>query len=131
MATQRASGKDRLSAPQERVAAAIAGGMTVAEAAASAEVNERTVWRWLSSEPAFRDRVERNRAAVSARVLTDVVAGSVRAVRVLIDSLSSENEGSRIKAAGLLLQHKLRETEQGEMRKELDAIQSLIREKRS
>ncbi len=93
--------------------AALASGATVRDAAATARVGERTVYRRLDN-PAFRRRVDEARAEIVARAVTKLSAASTEAVDALRALLSSEMDFARLGAARAILELglKLREHEQ-------------------
>src|SRR5262245_36119276 len=70
------------SAADEALAAALAAGRTVADAADAADVSERTAYRRLADD-AFRARVTQLRQEMVDRVVGSLAEASGRAVRTL------------------------------------------------
>jgi hypothetical protein len=93
------------------LAAALAAGKTVADAAAAAHVSERTAYRRLA-DPGFRCRVTELRAGMVERALGRTADGMASAARTLRRLLRSDSDSVRLGAARALLELgvKLRET---------------------
>jgi hypothetical protein len=84
--------------------AALAAGMTGAEAARAAGVSERTVDRRLS-DPTFRARVSEAQAAALGRAISQLGAGATRAATTLLDLLdSASSETVKLSAAVKILE---------------------------
>jgi hypothetical protein len=90
-----------LSARQERVAAAIAAGRTVAAASRECRAGTTTIWRWLK-QPAFRQRIEALRRELVDRAvgrLADMMAGTAAdTLRKLLDAKSDSVRLDSVKA---------------------------------
>ena len=102
---------------------AVAAGQTLRDAAAAADVSERTAARrW--ADPGFRDRVGALRSDMAQRALGRLVDGMSEAADVLRQLLAAGSESVRLGAArsllelgarlreGLELEQRLRELEE-------------------
>ncbi len=91
------TGGDRFRADGVLIAA-LAGGSTVEDAAATAGVGVATAYRRLK-EPEFRRRIDDARAEVIAAAVARLGAASGKAVTTLEDLLTAESEAVRLGAA--------------------------------
>jgi len=82
--------------------AAMAGGKTVAEAAALAEMGERTAYRRLDDTEVQR-RIRETRASMFERAVGRLADSLTAAVDTLVQSLGAENEAVRVRAATAVL----------------------------
>lgn len=83
--------------------AALAGGMTVSEAAEAAGMAERTAYRrW--AQPEVRREVAALRAVVLQEAIGRLTVGSTRAAEVVLGLLESQDEKVRLAAAGRLVE---------------------------
>ena len=105
------AGGDRSKADAALVAA-LAGGSTVEDAAATAGVGVATVYRRLQV-PEFRAQIDDARAALIAAAVARLGAASTRAVTTLEGLLAADSEAVRLGAARSILDlgAKLREHE--------------------
>jgi hypothetical protein len=101
----------------DRLALQLAAGQTVAEAAQSARISERTVYRRLE-DSLFRRRVSTLRGEMVARATGRLADESSKAVATLAALLSAESESVRLGAARSILElgTKLREATEIEQR---------------
>jgi hypothetical protein len=105
------------------LAAALAGGATVARAAEEAKVSERTVYRRLE-EAAFCQLVAQLRARMVGRAVGRLSRDGTLAVRVLRTlALKAESEGVRHSAARTLLEFAFKGHEQLTVLERLDALE--------
>lgn len=94
---------DRLSRIQARAIPALLSSRTIAEAATAAGVGEKTLRRWLASEP-FAS-VYRQAARESAReAVSTLLAAQREAVQTLRECLQAESPATRVRAARALLE---------------------------
>ena len=105
--------------------AALAGGSTVVDAAATANVSEATAHRRLR-EVDFRRQVDEARAELLGAAMARLSAASTRAVTTLADLLAAESESVRLGAARSILDVALRWREQDELARRLDNVESWI-----
>lgn len=92
------NGRPRRKEARELVAVALAGGATVAAAAAGANVGPKTVRTWLK-DPGFVSRVDAFRSEAVAAALGKLTDGMADAGQVLRDLLRSNDEDVKHKAA--------------------------------
>ena len=86
----------------EIVAALLASGKSVVDAASQAKVGERTIHRWLD-DPAFRAHVADLRGSIIATALGRLADGMSEAAEVLRELLHSESETIKLRAAAEIL----------------------------
>ncbi len=98
----------------EKLAAELAGGATVAEASASAGVSDRTAFRRLT-DPTFKARVVELRAQMVAEAAGRLSRNMTAAADVLAKLLKSEDEHVQHKAAVKLIELGLKVTELAEL----------------
>ena len=102
----------------DAVLLALACGATVAQAAHKAGVSERTVYRRLK-DPAFAEKLQMTRAELVQRACGLLTAGSLEAVRALVELLRPDSPpNARLGAARATLEmgQKLREATEFEAR---------------
>lgn len=85
---------------------ALARGASVPEAAAEANVSERTVWRRMEDD-GFRRCVFEARAELVNQSLAKIADGAARAVDTLLDLLDAEDPKARLAAAKMVLEYAL------------------------
>lgn len=98
----------------DTLAAELAAGRTVRDAATAAGVSERTAYRRLSEHP-FAARVAELRAAMVGEALGRLSANMGRAADVLAALLDDDDPGVRQRAAAKLIELGLRVREQVEL----------------
>src|SRR5262249_15135619 len=90
-----------VTARQERVAAALAVGRTVAAACRECRVSTGTIWVWMK-QPAFRDRIAELRQQLTDRAigrLADMMAGTAAdTLRKLLEAKSDAIKLDSVKA---------------------------------
>ena len=113
-----------LSARQQRAVAALLASKTVAEAAASAKVGERTLFRWLAEDAAFRaalSQAEGELLATTTRRLLGLQGQALEALEYLLTR--GESEGVRLRAAQVALELSLKLREQVSIEQRLQALE--------
>ena len=105
--------------------AALAGGATVGDAAATAGVGERTVYRRLE-DAEFKRRVEEARAEILTGAMTRLSAAATSAVTTLTSLLGAESESVRLGAARSILDTALRWREQSELAERLFRLEAWL-----
>jgi hypothetical protein len=105
------------SSADEALVTLLAGGATRQQAARSAGVGERTVYRRLE-DPDFRARIERARADMLARTSAMLTAAGAAAAGTLVRLLQAELDTVKLTAAVRIIElgTKLRESEELERR---------------
>jgi hypothetical protein len=106
----------------DRLAAELAAGKPVRDAAKAAEVSERTAYRRLEN-PGLRARVSESRDAMVAAAAGRLADGMAAAADVLRDLLGSQDEGIRLRAASQLLTHGLRVIELAELERRVSDLE--------
>ena len=117
---------DALTPRQEAVALALASGQSIREAAASCDVGERTVKRWLT-RPTFRRRVGELRGDMVDRALGRLADGMTEAADVLRQLLAAEGESVRLGAARSLLELGVKLRESVELESRLAALEAAVK----
>src|SRR4051794_37456909 len=82
----------RISAKQDGVALALAGGASIRKAAADCHVGERTIYRWQATLAAFEARLRGPRSAMFSEALGRLASAQVQAAEVLVDLLKPDNQ---------------------------------------
>jgi hypothetical protein len=115
MASQAAN--KRRGGADEALALALAGGRTITDAAASANVSRSTVNRRMQ-DPEFQQRVRELRAEMVETAAGRLAGGMADAADVLRELLASKSEMVRLSAARSLLEFgvKIRESSESERR---------------
>src|SRR5262245_52014284 len=94
-----------LSPRQERVAVALAAGMSIEGAAKKHHCAAQTVKTWLRDKPAFRVRIRWLRTQMTERAVGLLIDGTAEAAWTLRHLLKSKSETMRLKAADAILNH--------------------------
>ena len=108
----------------------LAAGRTVTEAAATAEVGESTIYRWLRTEE-FRQLVADLRTQLLSRAIGKLAEQSGAAADVLAALLSGVEERTRLAAAKAILELGPRLREAGELAARLEAVEAAIRQRKA
>jgi len=105
------------SGADETLVTLLASGVTRQQAAQSAGVGERTVYRRLE-DPAFRAKIEEARADMLARTSAMLTAAGAAAAGTLVRLLRAESDAIKLAAAVRIIELgvRLRESEQFESR---------------
>jgi hypothetical protein len=101
-------------ARQERVAALLASGSTIRDAAVESGAGERTIHSWLD-DPANRAFVGGLRDRILAETIGRLTQAATRAATVLEGLLEAHGEGVRLRAALGLIDTMIKTCEHGEL----------------
>jgi len=82
---------------------ALARGLSVRDAAATAGCSESTAWRRLRDQQFVR-RLNQTRSELWSAALSGLSQAATEAVKTLVELLNSEDEGTRLKAAAKILE---------------------------
>ena len=118
------AGGDRKHADSALIAA-MAGGCTVEDAAATVGVGVATAYRRLK-EPEFRRQVDEARAALIGQAIARLSAASTDAVSTLKDLLTAESETVRLGAAKAILDLGLRLREHEDLAERVAALEGQL-----
>jgi hypothetical protein len=116
-------GNARGAGRRERVAQALAGGLSLRQASAHCRVPFRTVARWHAEDAAFRARVSELRTALLSRAAGRLSAAGGKAARALAGLLGSEDERVRLAAAVKTLELAAKVGEAAELRERLEELE--------
>ena len=105
--------------------AALAGGATVRDAAATAKVGEMTVYRRLKDQD-FRARVDEARAEMLTGAMARLSAATTGAVTTLASLLEAESESVRLGAARSILDTALKWREQSELAERIARVEGWL-----
>jgi hypothetical protein len=114
----------RVSNRQERVAAELASGRSVAATARDCRVNEATIWEWYK-QPAFKERVAELRQLLTDRTigrLSDLLAGT--ALDTLVKLLSAESDSLKLETVKTLFEQFLAVTNSVDLKARLEALEA-------
>lgn len=107
------------------LAAALAGGASIREAAVIAGVSERTAHRrW--SDPNFRQRVNEAWSEVVRQAVGKLGDASTRAAAVLSELLNADSETVRLSAARSILDHTVRLSEFANVEQRLTNLEAIM-----
>ena len=121
-----------LSTKQARAVSALLSSKTVAEAAQQAEVGERTLTRWLSSDLQFRQALslaEGDLIDSASRRLLQIQTGAIDTIEGMLADDAEVSDAVRLRAAQAALDYlfKMRELRQIEQR--LAALEQAMAER--
>ncbi len=105
----------------ELLAAAVAAGSSVRDAAETVGISERAAYG-ASGSPDFRLRVSQLRAAAIDAAIGEITSATVLAVRRLVALLDDPHAG--VQAAKAILSHVAPLSELGELRRRLDDLEA-------
>ena len=111
----------------ETLAAELAAGKTVREAATTAGVSERTAFRRLA-DAAFKARVTELRSAMVATAAGRLVDGMTEAAGVLRTGLTDADANIRHKSAVKLIELALKVTELAELERRVEELEAVMRD---
>jgi hypothetical protein len=114
---------------QEQAIAALLLNPTIAAAALSVKVSERTLRRWLQ-EPEFQKRYREARRAVVDDALCGLQRASTAAVETLVRNLTCGDSPGEIRAAMGILQTAIRAVEIGELKARVEDLERIIKDKK-
>lgn len=109
----------------DALALALAAGDSIADAAAKADMGERTAYRRLA-DPAFRQRIQTLRGEMIGQALGRMAAGMTEAAEVLRALLKADAETVRLGAARSLLDLGVKLRDAAELEQRLAALETRI-----
>jgi hypothetical protein len=112
-------------ARQERVAALLASGSTIRDAAVESGAGERTIHSWLD-DPAYRAFVGGLRDHILAETIGRLTRAATRAATVLEGLLEAESEGVRFRAALGLIDTMIKTREHGELSARVSELEAQL-----
>lgn len=90
----------RLTRTQARAIPALLAARTLAEAASTAEVGERSLRRWLTEDDTFRTEYLNAARRTGYAATASLLAAQHRAIEVLVSALADESSATRVRAPG-------------------------------
>jgi hypothetical protein len=120
---------EKLTRKAEQAIAALLEHPTMAEAARSCGVSERSLWRWLQRDD-FQKRYREAQRAVVDSAITKLQAATLRAVETLERNLTCGNFFAENAAAQAILTHSFKAIEVRELQEQIDEIKTLLETKR-
>jgi hypothetical protein len=105
-------GPARLGRKREQAVVGLLTRRTVAEAAASAGISERTLKGWLADDAAFQAAYAAAKNQLVDRTLARLITASDEAVQVLVEEFHADRPGDRIRAAVAVLGQMLKGRDQ-------------------
>jgi hypothetical protein len=121
---------EKLTRKAEQAIAALLEHPTIAEAARSCGVSERSLWRWLQRDD-FQKRYREAQRAVVDSAITKLQAATLRAVETLERNLNCGNYFAENAAAQAILSHSFKAIEVRELQQQIDEIKMLLAVRRS
>jgi hypothetical protein len=128
--TQSKGHGEKLTRKAEQAIAALLEHPTMAEAARSCGVSERSLWRWLQRDD-FQKRYREAQRAVVDSAITKLQAATLRAVETLERNLTCGNFFAENAAAQAILTHSFKAIEMRELQEQIDEIKTLLAVRRS
>jgi hypothetical protein len=116
------NGHGHLGYRAEQAISALVASKTVRQAAASVNISERTLLRWLKL-PEFQSRLRKARNEVLEAALEELKILTAEAVKILRDALRSENEFLRVKAATIVIDRGLKTIEMQDLEERVIALE--------
>jgi hypothetical protein len=113
-------------AKREQVAAAIASGSSMRQAAAASGVTVRSIYNWLR-EPAFVARVEELRSSIVETAMGRMISNLTRAASELRRLLRDEDARVRLGAAKTVLEGAVRLREYAALEARMRALEEAAR----
>lgn len=119
-----------LTSKQRAAVSALLEGKTQAQAATAAGVSAKTVWRWLADNNDFQTAVK-GHSILALKAARVQLAGSLEtAVETIIDIMTmikpNQGSGTRLRAAGMVLDNALRMAEMTDVLERLEAIEAKL-----
>jgi hypothetical protein len=115
------------SANKDLAAVRLAAGGTVAESAAAAGVDPRTIFKWKSDDARFRARIAELRAGMVSAALGRLSDSMSAAADVLVALLGSDDEDVRHRAAVQVLTLALKVRSEVDVAERLAAVEALLK----
>ncbi len=122
-------GAAKLTRKAEQAIAALLEHPTMAEAALSCGVSERSLWRWLQRDD-FQKRYRESQRAVVDSAISELQAATKEAVTTLRRNLNCGNFFAENAAAQAILSHSFKAIEMRELQEQIDEIKTLLETKR-
>ncbi len=124
---------DNLSPKQHATIAALLSAPTVAQAATTAGVSERQLYRWLKDDSDFDAAYRAARWRATQQAIARLQQTSGAAVTILLSIAADKNApaSSRVAAASKLIDLALRSVEIEELESRLANLEDLMKEKKS
>ena len=116
---------EKLTRKAEQAIAALLEHPTMAEAALSCGVSERSLWRWLQRDD-FRKRYREAQRAVVDSAITKLQAATMRAVETLERNLNCGNFFAENAAAQAILTHSFKAMELQEMQQRIERLEQIL-----
>jgi hypothetical protein len=123
--TQSKGHGEKLTRKAEQAIAALLEHPTMAEAARSCGVSERSLWRWLQRED-FQKRYREAQRAVVDSAITKLQAATLRAVETLERNLTCGNFFAENAAAQAILTHSFKAMELQEMQQRIERLEQIL-----
>ena len=120
----------KISLKQEAALVALIAKSSISEAAKSAKIGQRTLWRWLQSED-FKKAYLSARRQVVVQAVAKVQSGMTAAAETLIEVMKDEKSSSsaRVSAARTMLDMGIKAIEIEEIELRVEALENIIKEK--
>lgn len=118
---------DPLSTQQRQVLVSLLGGSPITRAAAAAEVDPSTIYRWLKM-PTFQQELREGRRALAQQGLGQLqalVSDAVALVREILND-STRSAAVRLRAADLVLEHTVRYLELDDLERRIQELEALL-----
>jgi hypothetical protein len=119
---------EKITHNQQRAIIALLRTRTVAEAAAEANVAQRTLERWLSESRDFVSAYRATRNRVVANAISRLQEATDEAVECLKRNMTSATPSVQVRAASIVLEHAVKAVELYDLNERLDQLQSYIEE---
>ncbi|MCP4788440.1 MAG: helix-turn-helix domain-containing protein [Fuerstiella sp.] len=92
-----------LSPKQTKVISSLVSGDSAEEAARKSGVSSRTIRRWRQSDVAFERAIRQHQNALREQVESELLQGTVSAIRTIIAIASNSDDSRALKAAQMIL----------------------------
>jgi hypothetical protein len=118
------AGNGTLSQKQSRALSALMSAPSVAEAAVTCGLGERTLWRWLG-EPEFKAAYMKARREAMSHTITQLQQATGEAVEALRAIMQNDTEpaSARVSAAKTVLEMALKELELEDLESRIKALE--------
>ena len=111
---------------QTKALAALLANNTIAEAAAAADIGERTLYRWLAEDLKFKQALNEAQTSLITQAAAQLMGLIGTAVQTLADLLGSDQDSVRRLAAVNLLDQAWKALELQNLTERLDALEAAI-----
>lgn len=128
MANSGSPGDKKLTTPQRRAIAALLSARSVSDAARTASVSERSLYRWLSENSAFQSELQRQETLLVDATLASLSGELATSASTLADIRDDVmvSESVRLRASVALVDVLLRLQELRALTARLDRLEGLI-----